>query len=93
MNYDELLLQTLVRHDKFQKTFEDSVIANLNGGKSDDELRKEFADKKKYKRIEEEDLADFETVEEIDNPYILMETKDEVSSDEEFKAPEVLSCF
>ena len=72
---------------------EDSVIAGLNGGKSDDDLRKEFAEKKKYKRIEEDDLADFETVEEIDNPYALMETKDEASSDEEFKVPEVLSCF
>lgn len=56
-------------------------------------MRKEFAERKKYKRIEEDDLLDFETVEEIDDPYAFMATKDEVSSDEEFKAPEVKTCF
>lgn len=73
VNYDELLLQTLTRHDQLQKSFEASAIAKLNGGKTDDELRQEFADKKKYKRIEDDDdLADFETVVDIDDPYALL---------------------
>lgn len=93
VNYDELLLQTLMRHDQLQKSFEDSVIAGLNGGKTDDELRKEFAEKKKYRRLEEENLADFETVEEIDDPYAFLGQKEDSSSDEEFKAPEVKTCF
>jgi glutaredoxin len=72
-------------------------VASLNGGKTDDDKRKEFAEKKKYRRLDEDEIADFETVVDIDDPYALMEEvkggQISSDSDEEFKVPQVKSNF
>jgi succinate dehydrogenase flavin-adding protein (antitoxin of CptAB toxin-antitoxin module) len=46
-------------------------------------LRKEFAEKLKYRRLEDEDLDDFETVVEIDDPYALLATPPNEPQEEE----------
>ena len=52
-------------------------------------------EKRKFRRLEEEDVADFETMVDVDDPYAIFEEEPKAQSSdeeqEEFKAPVVVS--